>query len=635
MQMTGNAEGLWTEVQQLAAIPHLDKVTRGLAHAWHLLLCACRGGNITEARVAVEDLATRAGEATLRHFEHVALHNAATAALAQADYVSAYEHARQASATLVPAASSQRDTSSSSTLMTQAVAACELGRVGDGIALVKLALGDSSAPSDALADACYLSAVTGDFERAAALEHQLSGVLNRGPAMFGAVAQASHARIARLLTLGDFERAHLLAVGLSGSCEEVDSAARDSYLLALTSVLLETPDAAERVAEALAACRTQEAWRWQLRAEIVASVQGADTEAIRQAVTQAATSSHLALLETADTVGTALHLLEPVPKQVRESIAHYPGRWRPVLTRQINSPRTPAADTAARLLSEFGSLEDAPIIAEYERQSAVGRRTLSLSRGLLKRVSPTLRIHDLGRTVFEVAGRQLLPSDTRRKAASLPVFLITRPRQTATREQLMEALWPDQDPCAATNSLHQTLHYVRRAIAPWRQTGLGADYIAMDAEVVFLDPELVQVDSVAFMRQATEVLSAGSAARRGAGLMRLYVGGFAPEYEYEEWTLDWRNLVHTTFLHLAHRTAVLLMEHLRPSEAVEVLSHAVSVDGQALELHALLVRALDLTGAKDAARQQYRFYATAVRRELGIEPPPMGELLEGGEDPVD
>ena len=147
----------------------------------------------------------------------------------------------------------------------------------------------------------------------------------------------------------------------------------------------------------------------------------------------------------------------------------------------------------------------------------------------------------------------------------------------------------------------------------------------MDAEVVFLDPELVQVDSVAFVRQAADVLSTGSAAVKGASLLRLYVGTFAPEFEYDEWTLDWRNVVHTTFLRLAHRTAVLLMAQSRPTETVEVLSHAVSVDGQALELQALLVRALEQTGARDAARQQYRFYASAIRRELGIEPLPMGE----------
>jgi two-component SAPR family response regulator len=156
----------------------------------------------------------------------------------------------------------------------------------------------------------------------------------------------------------------------------------------------------------------------------------------------------------------------------------------------------------------------------------------------------------------------------------------------------------------------------------------------MDAEVVFLDPELVQVDSVAFVRQAAEVLSTESAAVKGYGLLRLYVGSFAPEFEYEEWTLDWRHLVHTTFLRLAHRTAVLLLEQSRPTETVEVLSHAVSVDGQAFELQALLVRALQQTGARDAARQQYRFYAAAMRRELGVEPLPMEDLLEGS-GPVD
>ena len=317
LQMTGDADGLWNEVQQLTAIAHLDPVTRGLAHAWHLLIRACRGGGIGEARVAVEDLAAQAGSSRLRHFEHVALHNAATAAMAQADFAAAFEFARRASATLAPADEAHHLTLSS-TLMTQAVAACELGRVSDGMALMNHALVDSPAQPDALADACYLLSVIGDSERAGALESQLSAALIRGPRMLGAVAQASHARIARLLALGDFERARLLAAGLSSSREEVDSVARDSYLLALASLLVRARESSELVSEALLQCSAQGAWRWQIRAQLVAAVQRHQADAVQEAVAQVVAQSHLALLETADVVGTALHLLEPVPRQVTD-----------------------------------------------------------------------------------------------------------------------------------------------------------------------------------------------------------------------------------------------------------------------------------------------------------------------------
>ena len=92
----------------------------------------------------------------------------------------------------------------------------------------------------------------------------------------------------------------------------------------------------------------------------------------------------------------------------------------------------------------------------------------------------------------------------------------------------MEELWPNQSPASALNSLHQTLHFVRRDIAPWREGGATADYVALDSEVIYLDPELVQVDSVAFMRQATDALAGGELARDGVAIAQLYAGRFAP-----------------------------------------------------------------------------------------------------------
>ena len=104
----------------------------------------------------------------------------------------------------------------------------------------------------------------------------------------------------------------------------------------------------------------------------------------------------------------------------------------------------------------------------------------------------------------------------------------------------MENLWPDQSPKSAMNSLHQTLFFLRRDIEPWYEDGSTADYVRMESDVVFLDQDLFRVDSVAFVRQASDILATGSALGRGAEMLRLYRGVFAPEFEYEECAEDWR-----------------------------------------------------------------------------------------------
>jgi DNA-binding SARP family transcriptional activator len=192
----------------------------------------------------------------------------------------------------------------------------------------------------------------------------------------------------------------------------------------------------------------------------------------------------------------------------------------------------------------------------------------------------------------------------------------------------MEELWPNQTPSAATNSLHQTLHFVRRDIAPWQDGGATPDYVPLDAELVYLDSDLVQVDSVAFMRQASDALGSQDVSRIGPAILRLYSGRFAPEFEYEDWASDWRTLLHAQFLHLSHATAASLLGTNKVEPAIEVLTNAVELDGLAFEIRSTLIRTLTRAGALDAAADHYRQYANLMKRELGVRAPPLDALLK-------
>ena len=191
----------------------------------------------------------------------------------------------------------------------------------------------------------------------------------------------------------------------------------------------------------------------------------------------------------------------------------------------------------------------------------------------------------------------------------------------------MEELWPSQTPTSALNSLHQTLHFVRRDIAPWREGGATADYVALDNEVDYLDPELVQVDSVAFMRQATDALASADLSHTGVATARLYAGRFAPEFEYEDWAEDWRTLLHAQFLRLSQLTAADLVKAGKIQTAIEVLTQAVEIDPMALDLRASLIRALTQDGSVDAAADHYRQFTRLSKRELGVRAPPLESLV--------
>ena len=139
----------------------------------------------------------------------------------------------------------------------------------------------------------------------------------------------------------------------------------------------------------------------------------------------------------------------------------------------------------------------------------------------------------------------------------------------------MEALWPDQSPVSGDQQPAPDSALCAPQIAPWLGIDATPDYVPLDSELIYLDPELVQVDSIAFMRQAAG-LSSPDVSRTGPSITRLYTGRFAPEFEYEDWAEDWRTLVHAQFLHLSQATAAALLATERVQAAIDVLSRASS-----------------------------------------------------------
>jgi predicted ATPase len=110
-----------------------------------------------------------------------------------------------------------------------------------------------------------------------------------------------------------------------------------------------------------------------------------------------------------------------------------------------------------------------------------------------------------------------------RKGRELVKLLALAPGHRLHREQLMDTLWPELDPSAAANNLHQVVHVARRA--------LGADAVELREELLTLRAS-VDVDD--FETAAREARRAGSAAAYGAALS-LYAGDLLPENRYDDW----------------------------------------------------------------------------------------------------
>ncbi|MCC6626145.1 MAG: hypothetical protein IT340_01960 [Chloroflexi bacterium] len=149
---------------------------------------------------------------------------------------------------------------------------------------------------------------------------------------------------------------------------------------------------------------------------------------------------------------------------------------------------------------------------------------------------PPLRLCLLGGFQVRVGDRPVPPGAWRlRKALALVKRLALAPGQQATRDELLDALWPELAPAAAANNLRQALHAARRALdLPGAD---GATYlVALDGDRLALGPaSAVWIDVPAFEAAAAAARRRGEIAAYEAALV-LDGGELLPEDRYEDWT---------------------------------------------------------------------------------------------------
>src|SRR5688572_11860550 len=92
--------------------------------------------------------------------------------------------------------------------------------------------------------------------------------------------------------------------------------------------------------------------------------------------------------------------------------------------------------------------------------------------------APELRIQLLGGFKVDVGPRPIHDAEWRlRKTKNLVKLLALAPGHQLHREQLMEVLWPDQDPDAAANNLHKAVYTARRALEPALTSATLSSYL--------------------------------------------------------------------------------------------------------------------------------------------------------------
>ena len=108
-------------------------------------------------------------------------------------------------------------------------------------------------------------------------------------------------------------------------------------------------------------------------------------------------------------------------------------------------------------------------------------------------------------------------------------------------------------------------------------------------------------------------------------MAREYLGRFALDFAYEEWSAAYRDALHASYLRVIERALRLDLDSGHFARGAFIAERAAEVDPDAEEIQVALVRLYRHSGAHAAAAEWYGHYANTLRG-LGIDPPALSEL---------
>ncbi len=271
----------------------------------------------------------------------------------------------------------------------------------------------------------------------------------------------------------------------------------------------------------------------------------------------------------------------------------------------------------------FGHLKSDPTLMliknRIETLSALERRYESRPEEEITELSLVFEALGVSRVLVNgVEVQELKPL-----ATEILFYLLDHVR--VSRDQLMEAFWPDYSPGRQVSSLHTAIYSIRRE--------LGKEAIRFDGTLYRVDPELsVQFDVARFEQAAVvaEGLPPGDPRSMFAltEAVNLYDGQFLPEFD-SEWVDERRRALELRYLDLLASYSEEALVRGQAAEAIGWLREALTLDPLRDDTNRFFMEALGTVGRRSEIVAHYQEYVRALAEELGLDPPEdMRELYD-------
>jgi adenylate cyclase len=226
----------------------------------------------------------------------------------------------------------------------------------------------------------------------------------------------------------------------------------------------------------------------------------------------------------------------------------------------------------------------------------------------------------VGAGTGEAAGGPVITRFRTQKTGALLAYLAYYLQRAHPRDHLIELLWPEAGPDAASNSLSQALSSLRRQLEPPGVTP-GA-VLAADRVSVRLNPESVTTDTAAFEAAHHAAAAAESHTERVRWLaqaVELYRGELLAS-SYENWVQEQREWLAESFFQALSQLLALLEQAGDFPRALEYARRGVLADPLREEGRRDLMRLYAAVGQPDAALRQYRELERLLQQELEAAP---------------
>ena len=476
---------------------------------------------------------------------------------------------------------------------------------------------------DTFAEAAELQAMYGDPEKAIALiRAAIAGDAGREDCSY--VRQVS-ARLAMLRGNWDEASRVLSSAGSSPIAPGYGSAVQSLRVQIHASAAFGDGHFELVSREALAFAHRQQAWFWWKSIRLTRALVSTASELNSMlASIDSGDAAHLSI--QAELVSRRLSDLTPDALVVVTSEAHLrPERWRWPLRQILSDASARPSDMriAAELLEVVGGRSDVSILRHLARRKTL--RIPDAGRLLAKRLAPKVYVEDLGRMSLRIGDQLVAGTSIRKKVLSLLTYLLTRPQFSASREQVIDALWPEMEPEAGANSLNQTSYFLRHILEPTATDDTAANLLDSKADLIWLDPSLVRSRS-SECQGLISVIRRDPSPELVTKLAEAYTGRFAVDFIYDDWASGFRDSLHASYLDRVERAIVADTNAGAFERALSVAQLALQADPEAEQIELCLLRLYRRMGATAAAAEQYAHYASVLRDQLGLEPPPLESI---------